>query len=491
MSMMEDIIARAKNMGFENNVSIQVFDPESKKLVACHRGHNAATNALLTGIAHYLQGDGVLNQGMHSLSPYIPRYMSLGTMGLINQLEDANGLPIGIGYKSYRKYDTVKKIWVYDLYSSLTGEQRDYLGAPYSNEPLTEEEEEALRFRDYIEQMPGYGADGYDLNMNNGRTSAADGYMMAGLGPPFDMRGLVGAPVIGTLPAPISANSPCPVCGEYCTCGCCVANWDTDLDELDYNAYDTVRCELISDTFPRQHISYRDIVPEEEAELPQTIDVVFSAMVSTGALAQFRRKGQSFVFVTEAGLWSRPDWVMSGNNGLLAAYRLAPPNKENWKMYPDHSVYIKRYYADKGIVGIPTLEERFFALMYASSMITEADYEQCRANRNMLKRSILKVGINQVVQVIWKVQLGSIEQLYEGAFCPNCQTEYIPEPGGGTDPPPIGNVCPYCCELDAGDIDIHLGEWCPRICPIDGGDIDDPDDEFEPDCVNCKHCVAP
>lgn len=32
-------------------------------------------------------------------------------------------------------------------------------------------------------------------------------------------------------------------------------------------------------------------------------------------------------------------------------------------------------------------------------------------NRNLLKREILKVGKNQVVQVVWKIQLGGLEQL--------------------------------------------------------------------------------
>lgn len=470
-----DIIASLKHTGASNNVSLQVYDPVTKQMVACHRGHNAATNALLTGIAHYLQGDGVFGQGPHILGMYIPRYISLGTMGLVNQLEDAEGLPAGLGYKSYRQYNPDLGEWIYDTYDSLTGEQRDYLGVSNTNERLTEEQEEALRFKDYIDQMPGYGADGYDLNQNNGRTSAADGYIMAGLGPPFAMRKMVCQPPerysVGFLPPP--APKPCPRCGEFCTCGCCINDWEAE--EFDPHDYDTIRCELISDTFPRQLISYRDIIPEQEAELPKTLDVVFSAMISTGALAQFRRKGQSFLFVTEAGLWSRPDWVMSGNNGLLAAYRLAPPNKVNWKMYPDHSVYMQRYYTYYGITktSIPKPEERFAALQYARSQITEADYEQCRENRRMLKKSIIKVGVNQVVQVIWKIQLGAIEQLYEGSFCPDCQKEYFQDESGlgPVDPPSFGNVCPFCCELDSGDIDLVGEEFCPKICDIDCGEI--------------------
>lgn len=209
------------------------------------------------------------------LSDYIPRYLSLGTMGLGSQEEDENGYPKYIG--------------------GLTGSEEE-------------------RCKNYLMQCPGFGADGYDENTNNNRT-------FFGLGPKF----------------------------------------------ADRAATDTVNCELVSDNFPRVAISYRDVVPETEAEFPKTIDVVFSAMVSTGALKEFRGD-RDYVFITEAGLWSRSDWVDGGDNGLLAGYRLAPADQEDWDMSnPD--------------------------------------------NIDLLKRSILRVGVNQVVQVIWKIQLGGIEQL--------------------------------------------------------------------------------
>ena len=52
----------------------------------------------------------------------------------------------------------------------------------------------------------------------------------------------------------------------------------------------TINCELISPSFPRAQISYRDIIPETEAEFPETVDVIYSAMVSVGALNQFVKK---------------------------------------------------------------------------------------------------------------------------------------------------------------------------------------------------------
>ena len=65
-----------------------------------------------------------------------------------------------------------------------------------------------------------------------------------------------------------------------------------------------------------------------------------------------------------------------GENGLLAAYRIAPPDSCNWDM---------------------------------------SKYE----NREILKRNVLRVGTNQVVQVIWKVQIGAIEQLTSTVIQPS------------------------------------------------------------------------
>lgn len=260
------ILEIAKNMSIMHNVTIRVLNAITYEVVSEHIGHNQATNTLLTGIAHYLKGDGILNQGSYMLGNYIPRYISLGTMGLNSQESDERGLPIGIG--------------------PLGGSEAD-------------------RFKIYMEQSPGYGADGYDSNKNNGRK-----YL--GLGPI-------------------------------------------------YNG-DNIDCELISKSFPRAEISYREVIPETKSELPETIDVVYSAMISTGALKQFRSVNKNYIFITEAGLWSKPEWTNSRSNGLLAGYRIIPPDNQNWNM-------------------------------------------DNKENRDILKRQIIRVGINQVVQVIWKIQL--------------------------------------------------------------------------------------
>lgn len=274
--MYSNVVKIAKELSIQHNVCMNVIDIKSRKIVSSHVGHNASTNGLLTGMGHYLTGDGILNQGWHMLSSYVPKYISLGTMGLLNQDEDEFGYPAGIGV--------------------VDGD-------------------EETRFKDYLIQCPGYGADGYDVNLNNNRE-----YL--GLGPMFS----------------------------------------------DKKSEDTVNCELITPSYMRTSISYRDIIPETESEIPQTIDVVFSALVPVGNLAKFRPNGKDYIFITEAGLWSRKDWVDGGDNGLLAGYRIAPPNQENWDMSDS-------------------------------------------ANRLILKKNILRVGINQVVQVIWKIQLGSVNQL--------------------------------------------------------------------------------
>lgn len=272
------ILEIAKSMRVDQNVTFNVLDANTGKLVRSYSGHNQVTNSMLLGIAHFLLGDGVLNQGSATLDRFVPKYISLGTMGLYSQNADSDGLPTGIG------------------------ENAD-VG-------------EVQNFTRYMRQVPGYGADGYDRNQNNGRD-------YFGLGPKAIIQNNV-----------------------------------------------SVKCELISDSFPRSPIVYREIIPETRAEYPQTIDVVLSAMISTGALAQFRG-AYDHIFITEAGLWSRPDYVSSGDNGLLAAYRMVPPNKENWDM-------------------------------------TNPE------NRQILREQILRVDINQVVQVIWKIQLGSLAQLLGG-----------------------------------------------------------------------------
>lgn len=294
----------ARNMSIDHNVTIRVLDAKTLDVVSTHEGHNQGTNSMLLGIAHYLLGDGVLNQANSTLRDFLPKYMSLGTMGLMNQDETEDGLPAGVG-------NTPR--------SGVTETDLQRIVSHYEDLGRTITSDEAydiLRYTEYKDQQPGYGADGYDSNQNNGR------YYL-GLGPIYSGSG------------------------------------------------DAVRCELISSTFPRSKITYRQIIPETESESSETIDIVLSAMISTGALAQFRN-GKDHIFITEAGLWAKPNFSGSSDNGLLAGYRIMPSDKDKWDM----------------------------------------QYEE---NRRAVDASIIRVGINQVVQVIWKLQIGAPYDLLGGA----------------------------------------------------------------------------
>ena len=59
--MGSNIVQSAKGLGLEQNVIIRVIDPASNEIVSEHIGHNNVTNTFLTGIAHYITGDGVFN----------------------------------------------------------------------------------------------------------------------------------------------------------------------------------------------------------------------------------------------------------------------------------------------------------------------------------------------------------------------------------------------------------------------------------------------
>lgn len=104
-----------------------MLDVTTCQLVREYTGQNQYTNSMLIGISHYLKGDGILNQGSSMLSAFISKYISLGTMGLINQEQDEEGLPAGLG-----------------------------IGGS--------DDSEIDRFTAYMYPRPEYGADGYDAN---------------------------------------------------------------------------------------------------------------------------------------------------------------------------------------------------------------------------------------------------------------------------------------------------------------------------------------
>ena len=274
-----DILRRYKSMRMDHNVTFQIIDDASGNVVFEHEGHNQATKSLLTGIAKYLNGGGILNQAKSLLSNYIPKYISLGTMGLYSQDEDENGLPIGIG--------------------------------------ISENEDEESNYLYYMRQVPGYGADGTTIGQNHGRE-----YL--GIGNPFDMR--------------------------------------PSVSEINQT---TTNCELINSDGFRTEISYRNITPEYKAEFPETIDVVYGAMIPFSDIAQYIESDKDYIYITEAGLWSTSVWKPN-KNGLLAGYRIVPQNTTQYDM---------------------TIPE----------------------NREHLKTRILKIRNGQSIQIIWKIQIGAIE----------------------------------------------------------------------------------
>lgn len=353
----------SKNLRIEHNVTLRVLDKSTMKLVREYKGHNAATNTLIEGIGHFLSGAGVLRQGYSRLSRYIPQYISLGTMGLINQDEDEEGLPAGISGHEY------------------TGDV-------------------AVDFENYIYESPGYGADGYNKDYNNNRE-------YFGLGPAYssfyptqsykqgDIVYYKGVAYIATEDMIVN-----PEAGIY-------NYWNTDKWEVAPEEQQPDCWELVSPSCPRAQISFRDVVPESESEIPQTVDVIFSAMISTDTFAQFRDSDKDYIFITEAGLWSsRYSNGVSGteydSNSLVAGYRLMPPDVLNQFMNPDTvpDAAAIEYLGQQGILD-PTQEQ-----------IEQAKTDLAVHNQHLLKEQVLRVERDQVVQVIWKMQLGNLRSAF-------------------------------------------------------------------------------
>lgn len=352
----------SKRFQIKHNVTLRVIDKATGKLIREHTGHNSATNTMIEGVGHYLAGEGVLQQGPYMLSDFIPRYISLGTMGLVNQDETSEGLPEGIS--GHEDAGT-----------------------------------EAANFSNYLKERPGYGSDGYSLIYNNNRP-----YL--GLGPAYTSFSSTESYPQGSIVTykgvAYQATEDIiidPDIGLY-------NYWDSDKWEVLPDSKQPTCYELISPSAPRVEISFRDVVPEYEAEVPKSIDVIFSAMISTGALAEFRETGKDYIFISEAGLWSTRDYHPDGTgvNGLVAGYRLVPPKSKNWYMVPLDvpDAYAIDYLEEQGITDP------------SESQIFVAKTEIALDNRKILQEQILRVERNQIVQVIWKVQIGNIDRGVEG-----------------------------------------------------------------------------
>ena len=464
-----------KRLDVKQNVTIRVIDEPTGKVVQEHVGHNAATNSLLTGIAHYLMGDGVLNQGSDTLSMWVPQYISLGTMGLTSQSsetiiigEDEFIVPSDLGY------------------------------TPVAPEDATDEEKELnaqLRFSEYLNQTPGFGADGYDNNSNNNRE-------WFGLGYPYTLKpdalkqnfytwdGTEATFTLSDTPVTIISATLYPggVVNQDIS--------DTSVERrvlsselysvtdnhIHFDPYpdttipitsrlaiiytcesaDAANCELIKAKIDnlgnivpltlRSKITYRDLVPEIQSEVPNTLDVIYSAFVSVGALTEYRGNND-YIYITEAGLWSKPNFNDSGDNGLLAGYRIMPSDDEvnilgaektltstgeatynlvddqnkplsiisidsitcNGEVIPDDNYSFKMDIGATVLTfdpdHIPDVGDTLI-IVYRSGDVSGTWKDMTiKENREKVQQNIIRVGVNQVAQIIWKIQLGGLEQL--------------------------------------------------------------------------------
>ena len=353
----------SKNLRIEHNVTLRVLDKSTMKLIREVEGHNSATNTLIEGIGHYLAGASVLRQGFSRLSKYVPQYISLGTMGLISQDEDEDGLPTGISGH---------------VHTGIVAED----------------------FENYIYERPGYGTDGYSKAYNNNRP-------YFGLGPAYtsfsptqsyrknDVVYYNGIAYVATEDMFVNPDN-----GTY-------NYWNSDLWVQAPLSMQPNCWELITPSYPRTEISFRDVVPESEAEVPETVDVIFSAMIPTDNFAQFRGNDKDYIFITEAGLWSSKDFDGSAgdsksSNNLVAGYRLMPSDLIHQFMNPDtmpDEVAIE-YLHEQG-TDDPTSEE-----------IAQAKIDLANENQQLLKAQVLRVERDQVVQVIWRMQLGNLRNAF-------------------------------------------------------------------------------
>lgn len=440
-----------KRLDVKQNVTIRVIDEPTGKVIQEHVGHNAATNSLLTGIAHYLMGDGVLNQGQDTLSMWVPQYISLGTMGLTSQDSDEEGLPIGLG---------------------------STLHAP---ENATEEEKELnvkLRFQEYVNQAPGFGADGYDANDNNNRewfglglpysdkpdkltqdffdANAENIYPLSTellTGDKSDIQSVTIYPdgVVNQDENDLTVSRVTVSVDNYEVILANDNQYAVKISDMTVTGRlaiiyaidgqgEAVNCELITRDVLRSQITYRSIVPEVQSDIPNTLDVIYAAFVSTGALANYRKEGEDYIYITEAGLWSKPYYNNSGDNGLLAGYRITPADDNAT------DVEIQQTFTAEADQTTFTLDQTALAItlvMKNGAAIPETDYHldsqtnsavfnnpldagdeiviaykttswkdmNDPAHRREVQESILRIGKNQVAQVIWKLQLGGLQQL--------------------------------------------------------------------------------
>ena len=349
------------------------------------------------------------------------------------------------------------------------------LNAPESATAEEKNLNAVLRFTEYLNQCPGFGADGYDENTNNDRA-------YFGLGLPFDDMptpktqdffsgdgdnrqftlssvptsivdvtvypdGVVNQDMHDTtvvrevIPADkysfdgmvvtINSNYPAPAAGSRIAI----------IYTIDSKEAST--CELIDSTSLRSKITYRGIIPEVQSEVPGTLDVIYSAFISTGELAKYRGD-RDYIYITEAGLWSKPSYTSGGDNGLLAGYRIMPSDDEVNTLGVDDSftgdgevnyfvlsrpaiqidfITINNIVVSKSGYTLDETENRVvfdtapaagsnIIIVYRTGDMSGTWKDMSISeNRQLVQKSIIRIGKGQVAQIIWKLQLGGLEQL--------------------------------------------------------------------------------
>jgi hypothetical protein len=219
----------------------------------------------------------------------------------------------------------------------------------------------------------------------------------------------------------IDDNNKENLCGNPgcdCTCPCC-----NDISEGgDVPSPLPLECELVTHQHNRVPIiARRAFYPLSRtdgmntAEAVRSIDVVYTALISLGALKAFRGN-RDYIFITECGLWANrwngdkyptSDQIPASLRGkfkasadMLAGYRIFPAG---WTPQD----------LTDNLVDIHNI---------TNQPVTITPAQRYQRRMRQLQRSILRVGRGQVVQVEWKVQLLALD-LSRDLFRQNYVTE--------------------------------------------------------------------
>jgi hypothetical protein len=488
-----------------NNVTIKVIDEATGCVVQKHSGQNSVTTTLLEGIAHYLQGYGLDNQGA-LLKNHLPRFISIGTMGL-NGYKEENGNIIQLAQQfeiDNEPVDDINTIHfpadiptrkIVPLLSSIDGGDLLYCeSTPTFPIPISIDDPDNSVFkipkRNYFTYAPGFDADIraedrlWELD-NNERP-------VSGIGRPFAQHVadfVVGLDYVEPTTVRIQATSTAtnlqvqstaqfrvddilryrladgtvstnshtrvitnidrnfntitvasgswgralPIgtiifiqtadgkenyriqstnnhaCqqDENCTCSCpCCSGHNLESSPVPTPL--PLECELVTHQFNRAKIqARRAFYPLSRtdgmntAETIRSIDVVYTALISLGALQAFRGNND-YIFITECGLWGNR-W----NGEKYPNSSLIPPLLRN--RYKAPADMLAGYRAFPAEWSPQDLTDNMWDTSFAGNQVLVTAAQRYRRRMRQLQRSIPRVGKGQVVQVEWKIQLLALD----------------------------------------------------------------------------------